>query len=1131
MAGGKKKAATAELPGLGEQANAGLKPIEKFHNSLALSRWALKILKGHSLDAFRGPLNRRELEGVDAENGHTRFFNAAIGSSLFELGDGAKVTKAALEAYDLAIVKDWGQITAGEARRDMDGNPVRMKYYQWLTLMATELYLDYYFNRRVQLLNELNAEINEVNQHLPAKERLALAKMEDLDKVSFWEATGSGKTLMMQVNILQYRRYAAAAGKDIDRVILLTPNEGLAAQHLKELKDSGFAAASLSDDLFKNDTSKIGVVDSNKLSSKGAGVKVMAAESFEGKNLVMVDEGHHGSSSDDSEHRKVRDMLAKDGFAFEYSATFGQAVSSGNKKDVWTLWDLYARNILFDYSYRYFFADGYGKEALILNLNTQQNDPEERRFEYLVGNLLAYYQQHAIYRREAATMKEFGIAEPLCIFVGNTVSAPKKDKKSGKVTMDDTSSDVWSVIRFLAAVLNRRNDVEKLIRRYRQNEAVVAVDGKNPFYNLFTPISKGSESEIYTDMLARVFKAGGVQKLHLKLLKKAGEIALSVGNGPVFGVINIGDSAAFLSAAGVETEFIIDPADDFDERSYFAGLNDSGSTITILVGSRKFTEGWSSWRVSAMGLLNMGVGEGTQIIQLFGRGVRLRGKGFSLKRSKENERPKNSYLRKLETLNIFGIRANYMAKFKEYLELEVGHPLDSVLTLDFPIAKRQIPSGLKIPCLADGYGLNQACGFKAKKQITLFKIPEEAKGKIKPPVFTYEDFASLQQLRVTDEKKSGEDKPEHASVKLDGRAMAFIDADRVYLELIEAKACGHYENLEVNRGEIKRVIGDMAAGKDGAHDWYQLYAGADEVTFDSFAKLRNIERLFIILAKGYMEKFYKTFQKLYESEHMKVVKLTAEMLENGEFQWPEGYRFEIENTPDGNVWKERLEQLKDLVKDGMVPAKFSHWSSQGTKDFVAIAFDQSLYVPLFYARKGAKLPFKMKPISFDAPSEKTFLEDLMNFYNNAANKDFFANIDFYLMRNSSQRSKGIGFAQAGNFYPDFLLWINDKNTGKEYLAFIDPKGLRNVPFESPKLNFAKEVKNLQKTINANSNTNLILNSVVLSDTPYCELATLFSDHSKEEYAAKNIFFLDEGKSASGTGGKYLPAMFKAIGKE
>lgn len=1129
--GRKKKSADEVLPGLAEVTNRSVKPIEKFHNSLALSRWALQIIKGHSLDSLRGTLNRREMEGIDAETGHTLFFNAVIGSSLFELGDPTKVTKQALEAYDLRVVGYWQQITASAARRDADGNPVKMKYYQWLTLMVTELYLDYYFNRKHQLLNELNAEINKVNQTLPARERLAAAKLEDLNKVSFWEATGSGKTLLMHVNILQYKWYAQQAGKTMDRVILLTPNEGLANQHLEELKASGIAAASLSDDLFKNDASKVGVVDSNKLSSKGAGVKVMAAESFEGKNLVMVDEGHHGASKEDGEHRKVRDMLAKDGFSFEYSATFGQAVSSENKKDVRVLWELYARNILFDYSYRYFFDDGYGKEAMILNLEEQEDDPEERRFEYLVGNLLACYQQHYVFDNEPKTMKEFGIARPLCLFVGNTVSAPKKDKKTGEYKLDETSSDVWSVINFLAAVLNRRQDVEKLIKRYRQNEAVIEVGDKNPFYDLFLPISKGSESEVYADMLRKVFQASGVQKLHLQLFKKTGEIVLKVGNGPVFGVINIGDSAGFLSVAKPETDFIIDPPDDTEDRSYFATLNDKDSPVTILVGSRKFTEGWSSWRVSAMGLLNMGVSEGTQIIQLFGRGVRLQGKNFSLKRSKDGERPTSSFLRKLETLNVFGIRANYMAKFKEYLELEIGRPLDNVLTLDFPIKHRTIPAGLNIPQVAEGYGLNQANGFKAKKTIVLFQIPDADKKRIKRPVFTYEDYSSVQTLMVADKNAKEVGPGEKKPVRLDGRAMPFVDIDRVYLRLLEEKACKHFENLVISRGELQRVADEMAQGAEGAHDWYQLYSRETDVTFDSFAKVSNIERLFTILVLGYMEVFYKTFQHLYEDEHMEVVPLTENMLNEGDFRWPQKYLFEFEDNAQGNHWKGRLETLKGYFEDGDFPAKCSMWSSEGAKDFVAIAFDQSLYVPLFYARKGAKLPLKMKPLSFDAPSEKRFVEDLIRFYGDASNKAFFSNVDLYLMRNASNKSRGLGFAQAGNFYPDFLLWLKDKSNGKEYLSFVDPKGLRNVPFDSPKLNFAKEVKQLEKVINSGHSNKLILNSIILSDTPYSELSDLFAKHTKADYEAKHVFFLDEGAPMPDDGGKYLPKMLDAVRME
>ena len=61
------------------------------------------------------------------------------------------------------------------------------------------------------------------------------------------------------------------------------------------------------------------------------------------------------------------------------------------------------------------------------------------------------------------------------------------------------------------------------------------------------------------------------------------------------------------------------------------------STINVLIGSKKFTEGWNSWRVSTMGLMNVGKSEGSEIIQLFGRGVRLKGYGMCLKRSSQIE--------------------------------------------------------------------------------------------------------------------------------------------------------------------------------------------------------------------------------------------------------------------------------------------------------------------------------------------------------------------------------------------------------------------------------------------------------------------------------------------------------------
>ena len=63
--------------------------------------------------------------------------------------------------------------------------------------------------------------------------------------------------------------------------------------------------------------------------------------------------------------RKYRDELGETGFTFEYSATFGQALAAAKNAD---LVDEYGKAIVFDYSYRHFYGDGYGKNYNVLNV-------------------------------------------------------------------------------------------------------------------------------------------------------------------------------------------------------------------------------------------------------------------------------------------------------------------------------------------------------------------------------------------------------------------------------------------------------------------------------------------------------------------------------------------------------------------------------------------------------------------------------------------------------------------------------------------------------------------------------------------------------------------------------------------
>ena len=182
------------------------------------------------------------------------------------------------------------------------------------------------------------------------------------------------------------------------------------------------------------------------------------------------------------------------------------------------------------------------------------------------------------------------------------------------------------------------------------------------------------------------FNINGVLKLE-NLKACNGEIALTLGENVAFGVINVGDTNELIKLCEANELRTID--NDFQE-SLFNNIKDKDSRVKILIGSKKFTEGWDSWRVSAIGLMNIGKKEGRQIIQLFGRGIRLQGYNMSLKRTSALGAINigaaiPEYISTLETLNIFGINANYMKEFRDMLLKENVPPNDEKIDIKLPI--------------------------------------------------------------------------------------------------------------------------------------------------------------------------------------------------------------------------------------------------------------------------------------------------------------------------------------------------------------------------------------------------------------------------------------------------------------
>jgi hypothetical protein len=1054
------------MPGRSRQAatSAEEKPL-RFEERLVLHQWLLSLFGASNFEDLTAHLKASDLEGFD-ENNVTRFYHAL--RLYIQPNRRPNLPDDLLLAYDQNIVRHWRWITE---RRNRTGPFLYPKYFQYLALLFTEIYLDRYFHDPDGLLAELNAHVEAFNTTAPEASRIEPYTKQDLNKLAFWMATGSGKTLLMHVNILQYQHYLQARNRqrELNRIILLTPNEGLSHQHLEEFQLSGIEAELFSKNGGGLFTSRaVVILDIHKLRDE-MGEKTVAVDAFEGNNLVLVDEGHRGTSSAETgAWMRKRNQLCEGGFSFEYSATFGQAIKASDSR---TLEQTYAKSILFDYSYKYFYKDGYGKDYRILNLADDRDEGVRRR--YLTACLLSFYQQLKLYLDKREEFRPFLIERPLLVFVGGSVNAVRSENKRNV-------SDVVDILLFLADFVGGRKESVETIKQLLEGRSnLLDQQGRDIFAGAFQYLNTlgRSPEEVFDDILRLVFNAEGPAKLHVVNLKGTdGEVELRLGDNDAFGVINVGD-ASKLCELCEEHEEELEVQDNVFSGSLFRTLNDESSKINILIGSKKFTEGWSSWRVSTMGLMNIGRNEGPQIIQLFGRGVRLKGKGFSLKRSRSlGEQVVPKYIEVLETLNIFGVRADYMRQFKEYLEED---PPDWI-EFELPVIKNLPNKKLKMVRLKEGIDFK-----KNGPKPALGDPPEHL---LRHPVVL--DWYPKLQATASNGVQAGGQAVERTPRFFEESHLAFLDFDAIYFELQRFKDERGWHNLNLSRKDLATLL--------GRKDWYELLIPKEEMEFRSFQQVLRWQEIAVALLKKYLDRYYKFKKQAYESEYLEYRELSED-----DPNFIHEYRLLIKRSWEEIVQK--LEKIKEEINRLIKSKSLKEFSKLAFEQdsFRSIAFTGHLYQPLIYV--GNDL-VKIKPVVLKEVGERDFVLDLQKFCESGEGKHFLEGKELYLLRNLS-RGRGVGFFEAGNFYPDFILWLLVGD--RQYVSFIDPKGLRNTEgLEDPKIKFYQTIKDLERQL---GDPGVILNSFIVSSTPFNKIPWR-GDMKKEDFEARNILFQQEDRA-------------------
>jgi hypothetical protein len=871
---------------------------------------------------------------------------------------------------------------------------------------------------------------------------------------------------------------------DINRTILITPNAGLTMQHTDEFRLSSIEAGTFSKKLVGGlfDKEAIDIIEITKLSETD-GDKTVAVDSFESNNLVLVDEGHRGSSGD--VWKTMRDKLSAEGFAFEYSATFGQAVSSqSNASKKKAMLNEYGRATLFDYSYRYFYNDGYGKDYQILNMSDTWNELSVTK--YLIACLLGFYEQTRLYLDKNVELTQFNLEKPLAIFVGGSVTA------NGGLSSQEIS-DVVYLLKFFQEFIGHRTQSVEIIDTLLNGTDGLVDNHNNPIFTRSLRYIRSlnlSAEAIYSDMLKTIFNsevAGAI--LHLDNLKGIdGEIGMRVGNGEYFGVINVGDSAGVVRKC--EENGISTMTMDYSEKSLFATINKPKSTLNVLIGSKKFTEGWSSWRVSTMGLLNVGRSEGSQIIQLFGRGVRLKGYKYSLKRSSAldssiapDKLPK--HINTLETLNIFGIRADYMELFKMILQ-EEGLPANDSDFIDvtIPVMPTVNLAGKRLKYIKVKEG-------KDFKKEVVVNLETHGIGASHIVLDYYPRILAIRSKKSIEDFGSGSQHIGYFTEK----HLSLLDWNRIFFDIVNYKNERSWYNLDLSLDTLKKLATN--------NTWYRLYIPEFDMQFTDFARCISLwQEIVTALLKMYIDRVYNNVKSKWMADNVEVA-ILDETHPNFEKE------YSILFHKDLDFFMDKLSELKREIADKTFADTINISNSN---DFQALYFAQHLYQPLLYINYGAfgiegvDKSIKIAPVPLNS-GEKDFVSSMKLFYDE--NPDFFADKSLYLLRNKSKQ--GIGFFDVHGFYPDFLVWLVVGN--KQYITFVDPKGIRQLrSFDDPKIQLAKTIREeIEPRLN---DPNVILNSFIISNTSIREVShwtgfdnkTLFGEKEIMEFNKHHVYF-------------------------
>lgn len=540
------------------------------------------------------------------------------------------------------------------------------RFFQWYMDNQIELDTDYSLGKKRDNASLLTPYYPITDNKIPYSHFI--------NRMGFWMATGSGKTLvivkMLEVlhTLIQRREIPA------HDVMMLTHREDLLQQlrnhvneynkankspyiHLKELREyPEYKRGTPS--MFGGQDMTVFYYRSDNLSDEQK-ERLIDFHNYEnnGKWYLLLDEAHKGDK-DDSKRQHIYNILSRNGFLFNFSATFT------DQRDI--------KTTAAEFNLASFIEKGYGKHISLLK---QENRAFRDREDFTNEEKQRIVLQSLLTLAYIAKSRE-GLCDltntllyhrPLLLALVNSVNTEEADLKLffrelERIGKGEISSQAFTAAKSaLKAELDSEPEWLYEGKSFTLDQALFnSLSMKDIYKYIFNAESKGD-----IEVLVR---PSNDKELAFKLKTSAAPFAL----------IKIGQTTEWLKdfLAGYEI------VKGFEDESFFAHLNEEDSEINLLMGSRSFYEGWDSNRPNVITFINIGTGSEARkfVLQSVGRGVRIEPMKGKRKRLENlhNAREINDelydkarpFLSAVQSLFIFGTNRSALATIFEGLEQE-----------------------------------------------------------------------------------------------------------------------------------------------------------------------------------------------------------------------------------------------------------------------------------------------------------------------------------------------------------------------------------------------------------------------------------------------------------------------------